>query len=163
MNTLNIVKFTDNVHGNGIALEKRVYSYLESQGIQFKYNKTNGIDFIIGGEFYMDCIAQQVSGSIGDKLPHKCFKYIQKYNLQGGNIYILQPYHPILKSVGEHLDMLEKQYECNIHLLDWKDFTYLMEGGTFTSRKPYTFVKKNNVPSFAPTNRKVNQFFDFKK
>ena len=163
MSTINIIKFTDNVYKNGIGLENRVRSYLESQNIQFRYNKTNGIDFIIAGGFYMDCIAQKVSGSIVDKLPHKCFKYIKRYNLQGRSIYILQPYYSILKGVGEHLEMLEEKYECNIHILDWNDFTYLMEGGQFESRKPYRFVNKSNVPSLAPTDRKLNQFFDFKK
>jgi hypothetical protein len=160
---MEIVNFTKNVHGNGLALEKRVISYLDSQNIPYKYNKTNGIDFVISGGFHMDCIAQQVSGSIGDKLPHKCFKYIQKYKLNGKDIYILQPYHPILKSVGEHLELLEKFYQCNIHILSWYDFTYLMNGGIFETRQPYSYVKKNNVPSFAPNNININKFFKFQK
>lgn len=153
-------KFTDKVHQRGLELETRVKKYLESQGILFKYSKTKGIDFIIEGKFYLDCIAQGESGTIGEKLPHKCWKYIHKYNLK--DIYILHPYSPIKKDVGKHLEDLEQRLNCNIHILDWNDFTYLMNGGSFASRKPYTFVKKNGVRLDAPINMKVNKFFNFK-
>jgi len=47
---------------------------------------------------------------IGDKLPHKCWKYIKQYNLK--DIYILHPYSPIHRQVGEHLEDLVKTIQC---------------------------------------------------
>lgn len=156
-----IVKFTEKVHERGMALEERVEKYLVSMGIVYK-RFSSGIDFIINGGFHMDCIAQGVSGSIGDKLPHKCWKYIKKYNLK--DIYILQPYSPIHRSVGEHLEDMEQHLNCQIHILDWNDFTYLMNGGKFEKRKPYVYSKDSRgVSNHAPTNAKLNEFFTFTK
>jgi hypothetical protein len=156
-----IVQFTEQVHERGRALEDRVEKYLTSMGIVYK-RFSSGIDFIINGTFHMDCIAQGISGSIGDKLPHKCWKYIRKYGLT--NIYILHPYSPIHMSVGEHLEDLEKQFDCQIHILDWNDFTYLMGGGKFENRRPYTYSRDSaRVSNHAPTNAKLNQFFKFEK
>jgi len=157
---MEIVKFTKNVHRNGKNLEIRTKQYLESMGIAYKHGKNNGIDFIINGLIHMDCIAQSISGSIGDKLPTKCFKYIRKYNLQDGDIYILHPYSPIERHVGEHCELLENHFNCNIHILDWNDFTYLMNGGKFTTRKPYSYSKSGKlVMNNAPTNMLLNRFF----
>ncbi len=157
-----ISKFTEKVHKRGKDLELRTKQYLDSMGIVYKYNHHNGIDFIINGNIHMDCIAQGISGSIGDKLPTKCFKYIKKYNLQGGDIYILHPYSPIEKIVGEHCELLEKTFDCNIHILDWNDFTYLMNGGSFEKRKPYNFSRTGkSVMNGAPTNMNIKKFFAF--
>lgn len=157
-----IVKFTDRVHERGIELEDRVEKYLQSMHINYNRNRKEGIDFIIGGGLYLDCIAQGVSGSIGDKLPHKCWKYIRKYGLK--DIYILHPYSPIHMNVGEHLEEIEKWYRCNIHVLSWNDFTYLMNGGKFETRKPYTYSRDSaRVSNHAPTNAKLNEFFKFTK
>jgi hypothetical protein len=161
-NMTKIVKFTDQVHERGNELEERVEKYLQSMAIIYKRFKNNGIDFIINGFIHIDCIAQGVSGSIGDKLPHKCWKYIKKYNLK--DIYILHPYSPIKREVGEHLEELENQYNCNIHILDWKDFTYLMNGGTFNKRNPYVYCRDSRgVSNHAPINPKLTQFFNFTK
>jgi hypothetical protein len=167
MKTLNIkgetkvVKFTDQVYKRGNDLEVRVENYLSSQGITYKRSRNNGIDFIINGGMHLDCVAQGVSGTIGDKLPHKCWKYIRKYNLK--DIYILHPYSPIKRDVGEHLEEIEVRTNSQIHVLDWKDFTYIMEGGKFEKRKPYTYSRDGRgVSHLAPTNRKLNEFFSFK-
>ena len=155
-----VVKFTKQVHERGTALETRVVNYLTSMNIPFKYNKNNGIDFIINGGFYMDCIAQRVSGSIGDKLPHKCWKYIRKYSLMDDSIYILHPYSPIKREVGEHLEFIESQYNVKIHILDWNDFTYLMNGGIFQERRPYQYSRDSRgVANHAPNNSTLNKFF----
>lgn len=159
-NITKVVKFTEQVHRRGVELEDRVQKYLESQGVIFKRYKKNGIDFIINGSFHMDCIAQGIGGSIGDKLPHKCWKYIRKYGLK--DIYILHPYSPIKREVGEHLEEQELLYKCNIHILDWKDFTYLMEGGTFENRKPYNYARNGRgVSNSSPTNANLFKFFSF--
>lgn len=151
-----------NVHIRGKELEDRTEKYLSSQHIPFKRNKHSGIDFIINGYLHMDCVAQGQSGSIGDKLPHKVYKYVKKYKLK--DIYILHPNSPITETVGEHLIHLENSLNTKIHILDWKDFTYLMDGGKFDTRKPYRYVKDGasikNTPSNNPL---INKFYEFKK
>ena len=157
-----VVKFTEQVHQRGVGLEDRVQKYLESQGIVFKRYKRDGIDFIINGFFHIDCVATGETGSIDEKIPHKCRKYIKKYGLK--DIYILHPYSPIKRDVGEHLEEQEILYKCNIHILDWKDFTYLMEGGTFDKRKPYNYSRDGRgVSNSAPTNANLLKFFSFEK
>ena len=152
--------FATTVHTRGRELEERVEKYLNTQRIRFQRNVSNGIDFIIDGHIHLDCVAQGQSGSIGDKLPHKAFKYIQKYKLK--DIYILHPYSPITKTVGDHLIFLEQQFDTKIHILDWKDFTYLMDGGNFTNRKPYTHVRNSAQIKNNPTNNiMVNKWLKF--
>ena len=157
-----ISKFTDQVHKRGRELEERVEKYLEAEKLPYKRNKNNGIDFIINGGFHMDCIAQGVSGTIGDKLPHKCWKYLKRYGLK--DIYILHPYSPIHRHVGEHLEDLEKQFDAQIHIINWEDFTWIMRGGSFDTRKPYVYSKDSKkVSHLAPTSLKLEKFFEFKK
>jgi hypothetical protein len=154
--------FPKAVHLRGKELEERVEKYLTAERLQYRRNKNNGIDFVINGGFHMDCVAQGVSGTIGDKLPHKCWKYIKRYGLK--NIYILHPYSPIHRQVGEHLEFLEKQLGAEIHILNWSDFTYLMQGGKFEKRKPYVYSRDSRgVSHLAPTNYKMEQFFSFSK
>lgn len=158
-----IVQFTKKVYENGEKLEYRVRKYLDSMNIRYRYSTNRGIDFIIEGQIYLDAVAQGISGTIGDKLPTKCFKYIQKYKLQGGDIYILHPYAPIHRIVGEHLELIENTFNCKIHVLDWNDFTYLMNGGNFKTRKPYNYSKSSyHVSNNAPTNMNIKKFFEIK-
>lgn len=153
--------FAKNVHKRGKELEERVETFLLSMHIPFQRNKNNGIDFVINGHIHLDCVAQGQSGSIGDKLPHKTFKYIKKYNLK--DIYILHPNSPITKTVGEHLIFLEESLNAKIHIIDWNDFTYLMNGGRFHNRKPYTYVKDSvKAKNTPPNNISLHKFFKFK-
>ena len=46
-----------------------------------------------------------------------------------------------------------------IHILDWKDFTYLMNGGTFDNRKPYNYTKRSGIKLNPPSNMNINKFF----
>jgi hypothetical protein len=154
--------FAKNVHKRGKDLEERVETFLLSMHIPFQRNKNNGIDFVINGHMHLDCVAQGQSGSIGDKLPHKAFKYIKKYNLK--DIYILHPNSPIIKTVGEHLIFLEESLNAKIHILDWADFTYLMNGGKLDTRKPYNYVTNSaRVKNTPPNNITLNKFFQFNK
>jgi len=153
-----ITQFTDKVHKNGKKLEKRVEDYLNASFIRYIGGKNNGIDFIINGDIHLDCVAQSESGSIGDKLPTKCFKYIKKYSLK--DIYILHPYCPITKTVAEHLELLENVFDCNIHVMDWNDFVYISMGGKFEVRKPYNFVKDSALIKSGKSDiSKLKKFF----
>ena len=112
-----------------------------SNCIRYQAGKNKDIDFIIDGSIYLDCVATSQSGSIDDKIPTKCFKYIKKYDLFGKEIYILHPYSPIEKHVAERLEYLENAMGTIIHLSDWNDFIYICSGGKFEKRKPYNIVK----------------------
>ncbi len=153
--------FTDAVFENGQALEDRVSSYLKSMFIPFKQSPKGpkaGIDFVIDGKIYMDCVAQQVSGSIGDKLPTKVFKYVKKYSLK--EIYILNPYCPITNIVAEHLEHLEKTMNIEIHILDWNDFCYVANGGKFEKRKAYKF-SKDGVANHRTSSNILTKYFKY--
>tara|TARA_Y100000389_G_C17350532_1_gene458185 strand:- start:42 stop:554 length:513 start_codon:yes stop_codon:yes gene_type:complete len=149
------------VHESGKALERRVAKYLDSMNIPYKRN-SSGIDFIINGDIHVECKAQSQNGTISEKLPTCAHKYIKKYNLQGGDIYILHPYSSIDRVVGDHFETLEKVFDTKIHIIDWKDFTYLMNGGKFEPRKPY-YYGKVGVQLTAPSNFLQNKFFNWNK
>ncbi len=153
--------FAHTVHRNGKDLEKRAENHLLANFIQFKRNKKSGIDFIIDGDIYVDCVATCQSGSIDDKIPTKCFKYINKYGLT--EIYILHPYAPIELNVAKHLEHLEKTMRVTIHLLSWDDFVYIVAGNRFEKRKPYPIVKSGaGVKNHKTGVNKVNEFFKWK-
>lgn len=155
--------FASTVYENGRGLEKRVEQYLISNHITFQPGGNKNIDFIIDGDIYLDCVATSQSGSIDDKIPTKCFKYIKKYGLMGKEIYILHPYSPIEKHVAEHLEYLEDTMGTKIHFLNWPDFVYICNGGRFEKRKPYSIVRNGSgIKNHRPAMIKVNKFFDFK-
>ena len=152
--------FAYTVHENGKNLEDRVEKHLLSSYVPFKRNKTKGIDFIIDGDVHIDCVATSQSGSIDDKIPTKCFKYLDKYKLS--ELYILHPYSPIEPYVAKHLEFLETTMNVKIHILDWADFCYIVNGGKFETRKPYRTVKTGmGVKNHKVPTKKINQFFNF--
>jgi hypothetical protein len=154
--------FASTVQKNGRDLEKRAEQYLLSNNIKFQPGGNRNIDFIIDGEIHMDCVATSQSGSIDDKIPTKCFKYIKKYNLFGKEIYILHPYSPIEPHIAEHLEHLENTMDTQIHLLDWNDFLYICNGGRFEIRKPYNIVVAGKgIKNHKPSITKINKFFKF--
>jgi sulfur relay (sulfurtransferase) DsrF/TusC family protein len=153
--------FASTVHKNGKGLEDRAQQQLLASRIQHKRNTHSGIDFIIDGEIYMDCVATNQSGSIDDKIPTKCFKYIKKYSIK--ELYILHPYSPIEKNVAELLEHLEKTMDVKIHMLSWDDFTHICNGGRFEIRKPYVIVRSGKGSrNHKAATIKVNKWFDFK-
>lgn len=153
--------FASTVHKNGKGLEDRAQQQLLASNIQFKRYTHSGIDFIIDGQIYMDCVSTSQSGSIDDKLPTKCFKYLKKYSIN--EVYILHPYSPLEKHVAEHLEFLESTMNVKIHILDWNDFVYICNGGKFEQRKPYRITKNGaSVKNHKTGTHKIHQFFEFK-
>ena len=152
-----ITKFTTKVRESGDALEDRVKKHLDSNYIPYKYS-TKDIDFVINGDIYLDCVGQQVAGSISEKLPTKCYKYITRHNLK--DIYILHPNCPITRVVADHLSLLEEVLNCKIHILNWNDFVYLTNGGMFEKRKAYTFVRESTrARNLKINNATLSKFF----
>jgi hypothetical protein len=155
--------FTDAVFENGEALEDRVCSYLNSMYFPYKRSPKGphaGIDFIIDGKIYMDCVAQKESGSIGDKLPTKIWKYVRKYSLK--EIYILHPYSPITKHVSEFLEFLEISLDCKIHILDWDGFVELIKNGELEKRKTYNFTNSSKVSNHTTASNALYKYFEYK-
>lgn len=154
--------FANTVQQNGKGLEDRAQQQLLASAIQFKRNTHSGVDFIIDGDIHMDCVATSQSGSIDDKMPTKCFKYIRKYSLK--EFYLLHPYSPIELNVAEHLEHLEKTMDVKIHILDWNDFVYICNGGRFEQRKPYSIIGSGKgVKNHKTSTILVNKWFDYKK
>ena len=154
--------FASTVQQNGKGLEDRAQQQLLASAIQFKRNTHSGVDFIIDGEIHMDCVATHQSGSIDDKIPTKCFKYIRKYSLK--EFYLLHPYSPIERNVAELLEHLENTMDVKIHILDWNDFVYICNGGRFQIRKPYNIISSGKgVRNHKTSTILVNKWFDYKK
>jgi hypothetical protein len=150
--------FAYTVHKNGKGLEDRVEQQLLANFIQYKRNKHKGIDFIIDGNIHLDCVSTSQSGSIDDKIPTKCFKYLNLYKVP--ELYILHPYSPIEKNVADHLEFLEESMKVKIHILDWPDFLYISNGGRFDIRKPYPMVRNNlGTTSHIASTSKLNQYW----
>ena len=154
--------FANTVQQNGKGLEDRAQQQLLASAIQFKRNRHSGVDFIIDGEIYMDCVSTSQSGSIDDKIPTKCFKYIKRYSLK--EFYILHPYSPIERNVAQFLEFLEEKMNVKIHILDWNDFVYICNGGRFEQRKPYNIIGSGKgVKNHKTSTILVNKWFDYKK
>jgi hypothetical protein len=150
--------FAHTVHKNGRGLEDKVEQELLRNYKQYKRNTHKGIDFIIDGTIHMDCVSTSQSGSIDDKIPTKCFKYLTLYKVT--ELYILHPYAPIEKSVADHLEFLEKNMGVTIHILNWNDFMYIVGGGRFETRNPYPMVRNNlATTSHIAKSDKIGVFF----
>ena len=153
-----------NANRRGSELEERVGNTLDNLKIGYKYTPNNGIDYIIqkpdGTIIYMDCVSTGVTGSIDEKIPTKIDKYVKKYGLQGGAIYILHPYSGLNEVVMESIRSMERLHDIEVHILDWYEFEELMDGNFRPTKKQIS----TNASKFAvPNTNAIRAFFDFSK
>tara|TARA_Y100000004_G_C8822972_1_gene372793 strand:- start:50 stop:556 length:507 start_codon:yes stop_codon:yes gene_type:complete len=152
-----------NANKRGKKLELEVEKYLIEKGISYKYTPNNGIDFIIylGDEtIHMDCVSTGTTGSVDEKLPTKVDKYVRKYNLREGNMYLLHPYSGLHQTILDGIDSMERLHDMSCHVLDWADFYNLMENKFTPSKKVYS---NNGSRWVRPSDEAINRFFEFKK
>ena len=90
------------INESGQRLEEQLESYLIKNDFAFKRAKSgqHEFDFIIGN-YYADCTNQNEQGSVDEKIPHKVWKYHQKYKYK--DVYIIRGKHIPNPSVVEHL------------------------------------------------------------
>ena len=153
-----------NANRRGSELENRVCNTLDALKFGYKYTPNNGIDFIIqkpdGTIIYMDCVSTGVTGSIDEKIPTKIDKYVKKYGLQGGEIYILHPYSGLNEVVMEGIDTMERTHRIKVYILDWFDFEELLRDDYRPSKKQ---VSTNTSRFAVPDTNAIRTFFDFTK
>ena len=123
-------KLTDASKANqsGIKLEKELKTFLCEKKIPFTHQK-NGkheIDFIIGKGIYVDCTNQNVTGSVDEKIPHKIWKYFEKYRYK--DVYIIRGKQIPNKSVLSHCNQIAAYKDFKFHLMTLEEFFIFLEG-----------------------------------
>ena len=119
------------INESGILLEEECRKELLKRGIAFQH-QTNGkfeIDFIIG-DIYADCTNQNGSGSVEEKLPHKVWKYWDKYDFD--EVYIIRGDHMIGDKVIKHLDWYEEQGIFTTHIVTLNEFLEMIDNTSLT-------------------------------
>ena len=106
-------------------LEDRVENYCVENNISYQRAKSGAfeIDFIIDTDFgkvYADCTNQNVVGSVEEKLPHKIWKYYQKYKYD--NVYIIKGDQKISNHVLEHCRDLARVYSFDLYFISCEQF-----------------------------------------
>ena len=125
-----VKKLTDASKANqsGIKLERELKTFLHEKSIPFKYQK-NGkheIDFIIGEGIHADCTNQNVTGSVDEKIPHKIWKYFEKYKYK--DVYIIRGKHMPKELVLAHCNEIAAYKGFKFHLMTLEEFCNFLEG-----------------------------------
>ena len=112
----------------GRALEDKLEKHLIENNIPYTKQKGGGqelqIDFQIhitqDETIYVECNGQNVEGSVEEKVPHKVWKYWDKYKYK--EVFFILGKKNLRKSVSKHLKELEKIYDIKIHLMSLDEF-----------------------------------------
>ena len=109
------------INESGSRLEEQLEKYLIKNNIPYRRAKSgkHEIDFIIG-DYYADCTNQNTIGSVEEKIPHKVWKYHQKYNYT--EVYIIRGDYVPSTSVIEHLNT----YSFKTHIVTLEEFTNML-------------------------------------
>lgn len=104
---------------SGENLEREVKHFLNGTKLPYKKSpkgKNGDIDFIVydgNKSMYIECHNQNGKGSVDEKIPHKIWKYWNKYKM--GEIWVVKGKHNRFgKGIVEHLEWMSK--ECNISI-----------------------------------------------
>ena len=123
-------KLTDASKANqsGIKLEKELKTFLCEKKIPFTYqrNGKHEIDFIIGKGIHADCTNQNVEGSVDEKIPHKIWKYFEKYKYK--DVYIIRGKHMPKELVLLHCNKIAAYEGFKFHLMTLQEFCNFLEG-----------------------------------
>ena len=110
------------INTSGEILELEVKEYLHTKGIPFTHSPKGpraDIDFILhtGKEpLYIECHNQNGKGSEDEKIPHKIWKYWNKYGMK--TIYIVKgKYNGFGKGVMEHIEWMGRTCNIQIHII----------------------------------------------
>jgi hypothetical protein len=99
------------VNISGQLLEDKVENYCRENNISYQRAKPgdHAIDFIIetdNGKVFADCTNQNSVGSVEEKLPHKLWKYHNKYGYS--NVCIIKGDHKISPTVLMHCNEMAR-------------------------------------------------------
>ena len=118
------------INESGTKLEDEVESFLKSNNFSFRKQKPGApeIDFIIptnrNRSIFADCTNQNGTGSVYDKVPHKVWKYWEKYEYD--EVYIIRGTELPPKAVKKHLQWFEKVTGVNTHIISFEEFCNIL-------------------------------------
>ena len=75
-------------------------------------NGSNGIDYIVLDEFYIDSKNQTQGGTVDEKIPHTIFKYYEKYKQPK---YYIVGYYEYKESIKRHIKFLEDKLNIKVY------------------------------------------------
>ena len=119
---------------SGASLEDSLESELKNMGLPYKRNKS-GIDFIVGGDYYIECKNQTQAGTVVEKLPHTIWKYKIKYDFK--TMYIIQPYQESMGMVLEHIKFLEDTMSIKVKIVSYNTMIDILRNTNVTSPSKY--------------------------
>ena len=130
------MKNTDSAKANksGQKLEKMVRDFLTKNGLSYKEGGSKTIDFKINtdqGTLYVDCTNQNTGGSVDEKVPHKVWKYHQKYKFE--SIIIIRGEQDLKESVHEHLKYLKIKESVTTYVYTFEQFCNKLNGKPINS------------------------------
>tara|TARA_Y100000310_G_C20046379_1_gene518519 strand:+ start:90 stop:491 length:402 start_codon:yes stop_codon:yes gene_type:complete len=122
------------INVSGKAGQLCLREYLNNNNFTYKEEKPGQpqIDFIVNpntkNAIYIDCTNQNVGGSVEEKLPHKVWKYYQKYKYK--EVYIVEGRHTVNQSVRQHC----KSYSSfKVHFVKFRGMINILEGNKANS------------------------------
>ena len=120
------------INKSGQAGEKRLLDYLEENKFSYRQqvNAQKQIDFIINpnskNPIYIDVTNQNGQGSVGDKVPHKVWKYYKKYRYK--EVYILMGNYDLRTKMPSVIEHCDEVYKFKTHFVNFREMTNILEG-----------------------------------
>ena len=100
------------INESGTLGENHFKTLLKQNDIPFKSNGSNGIDYIVLDEFYIDSKNQTQGGTVDEKIPHTIFKYYEKYKQPK---YYIVGYYEYKESIKRHIKFLEDKLNIKVY------------------------------------------------
>ena len=113
------------VNISGQLLEDQLESYCRENNITYQRAKpgAHAIDFIIetdNGKIFADCTNQNSTGSVEEKLPHKLWKYHNKYGYS--NVCIIKGDHKLGSNVLMHCQEIARMKQFELTFKNCEEF-----------------------------------------
>lgn len=105
---------------SGQKLEKEMALFLKTNDVPYEGGGSSCIDFKIKtdtGIIYLDCTNQNVGGSVMEKLPHKIWKYWNKFKFN--EVVITRGREKPNKTLNDHIKWLENELNIKVYVLDF--------------------------------------------
>jgi hypothetical protein len=110
------------INKSGQKLEHEMSLFLETNSIPYDGGGSSCIDFKIRtdtGIVYLDCTNQNVGGSVMEKLPHKIWKYWNKFKFN--EVVITRGREKPNKVLNEHIKWLEDILNIKVYVLSFNE------------------------------------------
>lgn len=129
------------INESGTKLEESLEYFLKTSEFSYERQKpgTESIDFIIPTQgnhiIFADCTNQNVNGSVYDKVPHKVWKYWDKYDYD--EVYIIRGKELPGKKVKKHLKWFKDITGVETHIVSLEEFCDMLVG-----KKPESLLEQ---------------------